>query len=134
MKIHTRYDVPKVAGYVPQGESLTQQQFKDETTIENVVAKFALTGAIDPFLINDSEPVYADVSNIPNFHEAQNLMLKAQEDFMKMPSNIRLRFDNDPFKYMDFVNNPDNIEEGINLGIFVKKEEQPEAPAEGGSI
>jgi hypothetical protein len=46
---------------------------------------------------------------------------------MALPANIRSRFDNDPAKLIDFMENPANREEAESLGLVNKSEPVPVA-------
>jgi hypothetical protein len=47
--------------------------------------------------------------------------------FMSLPAKIRSRFQNDPGAFLDFVQNPENRDEMIELGLA---KAQPRAPVE----
>ena len=46
---------------------------------------------------------------------------------MEIPAIIRKRFDNDPYQFLEFMENPENIEEARQLGLAPMPEE-PEEP------
>jgi hypothetical protein len=48
---------------------------------------------------------------------------------MKIPSDIRKQFNNNPGEFLNFVSNPDNEEEMQKMG-FVKKSEMVSSPSE----
>lgn len=97
--------------------SLTKQQFKDEADINKIIAKYKKTGMPTNYL-NNREPVYRDVSSVPSYQEALDVVRTAQDTFMAMPSNVRSRFDNDPAKLLAFLQDPANAEEGVKLGLL----------------
>jgi len=103
-------------------KSLTQQQFKDQTDINNIIAKYKKTGE----LVHTSRKlgIYADVSNITDYHSSLQKVLDAQNAFSTLPSHIRLRFHNNPEELLRFLQNPENISEGITLGLL---EQTPES-------
>lgn len=45
--------------------------------------------------------VFADLSEVPSFMEAKNRLLVAEEGFMRLPPEVRLRFSNDPAVMLD---------------------------------
>ena len=112
-------------------ESKVEQSHKNECNINTIVAKAHKSGL---FPTRTDSPKYGDFSGAMDFHEAHNRINDAQRDFMLLPSEIRNRFENNAGKLIDFINNPDNVEEAIKLGIVPKpaKEEivQPEAAKE----
>ena len=44
-----------------------------------------------------------DFTNIPDFHTAMNLVRQAQEEFVRIPADVRARFNNDPGRFMEFL-------------------------------
>lgn len=101
----------------------TQQSFANEVNINEIMAK-AKRGIMPEF--KQSQPVYADVSGEEyDFQVAQNIIVQAKNMFAELPEKIRERFDNNPAKLMDFMNNPANQEEAEYLGLLPKKTTNP---------
>ena len=105
--------------------SMTQQQFKDDADINNIIAKFEVTGVLgDPLQPATRTPQFGDFSEMPSYQEAQNVLVQARNAFMALPSNIRERFGNNPEAYFDFVQNlkegSDEYVEAVRLGIIDK--------------
>ena len=73
--------------------SLTQQQFKEDADINVIVKRFGLTGELPDDV---RMPQSGDFTGIPDFHTALNLVRATQEEFMRVPAEIRGRFQNDP--------------------------------------
>lgn len=111
-----------------EDETRTQQQFKDETDINNIVEKFGVTGELPPTM-NFPEP--DEFVETFDFQTAMNVIRNAEESFMTMPAKVRARFDNNPQKFMNFINDPESQDEAIKLGIardMRKPKEEPKAP------
>lgn len=89
--------------------SLTRQEFADECDINVLMAQFEKTGII-PSNMNKGEPRYLDVTDVPDLPEALNLLNEATAAFMSLPAIVRRDFDNDPVKFINFAENPENIE------------------------
>lgn len=100
--------------------SKTRQEFTKSCDINQIVKKNIMTNGqfIPP---GNSTPLYADVSDIPDFRTALDRVIYAKEAFTNLPSNIVKRFNNDPDKLVEFVNDPANLREGIELGLFTDK-------------
>lgn len=99
--------------------SKTQQQFKEECDINNIIKKFSDTGE---FLhLTKKQGVYADFSNIGDFHQMHQTVLEAQYAFDTLPAEMRLRFQNNPGNLIDFLQNPNNYDEGVKLGLLNPK-------------
>lgn len=115
------YDADSVSletGLTCDDVSLTKQSFADECDINKIVERFLHTGQLPQ---NVSLPQFGDYSQTLDYQTALNLVIEAQDAFMQFPHDVRARFSNDPAQFLDFVNNPDNIDEAIKLGIFTKK-------------
>jgi len=105
-------------------ETLTQQQFKEETDINTIVQRFGLTGEL-PNGIN--MPQSGDFTNVSDFHTAMNMVRQAEESFMLLPAATRERFNNDPNAVMAFLSDTNNRDEAIRLGMIEKPAEQTRA-------
>lgn len=116
-------------GLEPVGESRTKQSFKDECDINNVVSRWMKSG-IAGSSFNASTGSFLDVSNVPDYHTAMNVVLNAQRLFSELPSVVRERFKNDPGEYLRFMDDPNNTEEAIKLGLAVRREGGAEQPPE----
>jgi len=99
--------------------SRTQQHFKDETDINNILRQFNVTGLLPQKAIT---PQYGDFSGIHDYHGALNQVIAAENEFMTLPAQLRARFDNDPQALIEFLDNPENINEAIKLGLVKKTE------------
>lgn len=95
-------------------DSLTQQQFRDESDINNIVDRFMKTGHLpDPV----SMPQYVDYEGVFDFQSAMNVVRQADENFMRMDAKVRARFHNSPQEFLEFFADPANSEEAVRLGL-----------------
>jgi len=101
--------------------SMTHQQFLEETDINTIVRRFGLTGELPQ---NLQMPVSGDFTEAKTFEETMQLMTQAQQEFMSLPADIRERFANDPGRLIAFLENPDNRDEAVKLGIVNKPAEK----------
>lgn len=92
------------------------QEYRDSTDINNIIRRFKLTGELPPRI--RKQPLYADVSNIPDYATALNQVNEAQEAFFELPAELRARFNNDPGKMLAWVENPKNREAAETLGLL----------------
>lgn len=95
-----------------------QQQFKDHCDLNKIVAKYKTTGRWQEVVMAGQGGVYADISSIGDYQESVEKVLKANNAFMTLPAEIRVRFNNDPGELLKFIQNPRNFEEGKKLGLF----------------
>lgn len=128
--IHSRYNLPPNPGFKNDEPSLTQQHFKDEADINNIMARYQKTGVlVDPLTQTTRKPMFDDFSELGDFRDHQQAVIDAQEMFMELPSRLRARFGNDPAELLQWLSRPENKEEAIELGLFSKPSvETPEMP------
>lgn len=98
--------------------TLTQQQFKDSCSIKHILAGYEKNGMITH--LNRAAPQYGDYSQLKSFKESLDIVNTAEELFMSLPPQVRLKFQNDPAQLIDFVNHESNREEAIKLGLIEK--------------
>ena len=94
--------------------TLTQQHFKDECDINNILRQFNVTGILPEAPLS---PRYGDFTGISDYHSALNQVIAAEDEFMALPAQIRSRFDNDPAKLIDFLEKSENKDEAIKLRL-----------------
>ena len=107
-------------GFESVNPTMTQQHFRDECDINNIMARYEQTGLlIDPLTARSGgSPIFDDFSDIPDLMTAQNKLIEAQQMFELLPSRIRKDFDNDPVKFVEFCQNPDNEDKLRDYGIL----------------
>lgn len=121
------YDPHKKYVFKTVGDSLTQQHFKEECEVINIIKKHDRNGIIEH--VQRGQARYGDFSEVHDYREALDLVRNAKEEFMAIPSDIRKKFDNDPGKFYEFVSNPDNKEVLEKMGFI----EPPKASADQSS-
>jgi len=128
--VYNRFDRPKGKGIAcKEGEGRTQQQFKEECDVNNIVEMYGKTGLWSHSTKPPTAmPMFGDFTSAPDFLEAQNRFVEANQLFAELPASLRKRFNNNPADYLEFVSKPENTEEAIRLGIATKKPDS--SPAE----
>lgn len=116
---------PKPKGYKhppynPGGDDRTKQSFRDETNINNIIAKFKRTGVLEG--ARSTPPRFADFGTATDFMEVQNLLIEAKEQFMSLPAKLRTLFQNDPARLLAWLENPANRAQAIELGLIVPEQ------------
>lgn len=102
-----------LSGY--NGPSLTVQSDAEATDINNIVRAFGI-GAKMPDALR--MPEYGDYSDIPDdYLKATMFVEDAQEQFMRIPAEVRAHFDNDPGIFMQAALDPNNLEKFRELGL-----------------
>lgn len=119
LHFRTAYEIHPHEGLIfPEDElSLTQQQFKDECDINNIIRQWDSQGILTHVNVHNGE--YADLSSYSNdYHENLNIITQAQQTFMTLPATLRDEFKNDPGNFLDFVGNPDNRDKMAEYGLL----------------
>lgn len=98
--------------------SMTLQSAAPECDIYNILNQFNTTGIVTH--VASGTPQYTDVSEVPDYQAAMEIIMTAEEQFSALPSHVRREFDNDPGKMLEFIQNPNNYERGVELGLFVQ--------------
>lgn len=125
--LHTEYDPPFDPGIDCSVEpSLTQQNFRDECDINNIMSRYQSTGLLDD-CFNSERGSFSDVASAVDYHTAQNLILSAQQVFDELPLKVRRRFNNDAGELLTFLDDPRNRDEAIELGLVNKAAPSPAA-------
>lgn len=107
--------------------SKTQQHFEPETNIRKIMARCRRTGTVPQRM---DQPIFADVSEIPDLAEYQRMMISVNESFMSLPAKVRKEYDNNPIKFIEAAQNAD--EETVALfkkcGMIREPEPEPKNP------
>ena len=98
--------------------SLTKQSFTKECNVNTIMEKYQKTGAIEH--VNKNEASYGYASG-QDFSEAMAIIATGKTMFEELPSSIRTKFQNDPAQFLDFVQDPNNLEEMRKLGLATQK-------------
>jgi len=118
--LRTAYNYDKDAasnesGLACEEPSLTQQHFKDETDINNILRQFNITGLLPESSLS---PRYGDFTGIYDYQSALNAVIAAESEFDGLPAQIRARFNNNPEELINFLDNSSNKDEAIALGLI----------------
>lgn len=112
-------------------ETRTKLEMQEACDINLIIEKYQKTRVpIDHVTL--TPPRYGDFANSIAYQTALNAVHEANDAFAKLPPKVRTRFANDPSLLIDFINDPDNLKEGTELGLFEPPEEltDTEKPAE----
>lgn len=103
-------------------EGRTDQSFKDECDINKLLARYQETG-----LANAAEQLdvarFADVTGV-DFQSAMNMIAEANEMFMELPSEVRLKFGNNPGQFLDYVQDPVHLPQLRKWGLAIDRKGQ----------
>jgi phage internal scaffolding protein len=94
---------------------LTEQAHKKETDINLIIQKYDKTGLISH--VSSFEGRFGDLTGL-EFKEMMDKVTNAQSMFNNLPAEIRKEFDNTPEKLLTFMENPENRQRAIELGLI----------------
>lgn len=113
--VYDQYSRPPDPGTSFEGTvSRTKQEFAAECDLNTIMARYTQTGELPAGMVG----TYGDFSEVPDYLEAQIIIARADAQFSALPAEVRARFENDPAKFLDFVHDPDNLEELQKLGML----------------
>lgn len=131
----TQYDIDAdekagdAAALYCEDPSLTQQQFVEDCDINVLARRFGLVDS--PMPVGSFDPAhYGDFSDVPDLRTALDLVNDAKNKFMALPAKLRERFNNQPGRLWDFVNDPENAEEAVRLGLLARQPIEPPAASQ----
>jgi phage internal scaffolding protein len=96
--------------------SLTKQSEAAACDINTIMAQYEKTSLLDH--VNQFQGRYEDLGDSVDYHGSMNIVLAAQSAFDSLSAHVRARFDNDPALFLDFVNDPKNLDEMADLGLL----------------
>lgn len=108
------------------GKSMTRQSHAAECDINNIMKRFQKDGVVTHF--NKHGEQYGDITG-QDFTSAMQTIAKGRSMFEELPSSARERFNHDPAVFLEFVNNPKNHPEMVELGLAKGLLENP-APSQ----
>ena len=98
--------------------SMTIQSAADETDINVMIARYQKTGSFHGSTnMPTVRPDFGDFVAVPDYQNAMNILIQAQDQFAALPAQIRDRFANSPENYLAFLSDSSNKEEAIKLGL-----------------
>ena len=104
---------------------MAKQSFKDECDINKIMAKFQKTGVLNHYAKH--APSYQDIPAL-EYADALNIIATADTMFEELPSELRKEFKNDPEVFLEFVQNPANLDQMREMGLAKPGDTRPDAP------
>lgn len=105
-----------------EGKGLTEQKHKKDVDINQIMLKASKTGMLP---LAKGSPMYGDFTNAQDFQNCLERIQSADQAFMELPADIRKRFANDPAQLITYINNPENEQEAVELGLLPNPGNQP---------
>lgn len=129
VKVYDRFNPPPSRGLVCN-DGMTQAEFAVECDINHIMDKYTRTGTV---ATRTDMGRFGDFSNVGDFQDAQNLIIKSRGQFSALSSKVRARFENDPGKFLAWVHDPKRVsgdfeEVGMDMSSeFVKRKAEAAA-------
>jgi phage internal scaffolding protein len=119
LPFRTHYSPQVRVTFETKGDSLTEQQFAEESQILNKIRKYDSQGFFDS--INRNPAQYTDFTQVRDLSDAIDQIEEARDAFQGIPSNIRKKFNNSPSEFFDFASKESNYNELVKLGLATAK-------------
>jgi len=103
---------------------MTKRAPADQQRVSELLKKYVNMGMVPS---NGRMPRYGDFTGIGDFHDQADRVLRAQEDFMRLPAQVRKLAENDPGLFLEMVygGRPEMLEQLELAGLVeIQKPEQ----------
>lgn len=97
--------------------SLTVQSFSEDADINVLARRFGLTEI--PFAPVDENTI-VDTTEFPDLRAILEARRSAANHFANLPIKIRKRFRNSPEELWNFLQDPENADEAVRLGLLTR--------------
>ena len=108
------------------GESLVQQNMKDEQDVNAIMDKWRRTG--DPGIFQKTNGEFIDATEAVDYQTALNIIKDAESAFIALPSALRKELDNSPAKFLEFMHDPANADKIQEYGLVETPIQAPVEP------
>lgn len=107
--------------------SLTQAHFAKDADLNTIAKRYGITdGAIPPAALDPK--YFGDFTDAIDFREHLDRIKNATDRFNALPAWIRAQFDNNMVALHDFVTNPANAAEAVQMGLLQERSKTPDKP------
>lgn len=103
--------------------SRTNQSFSQEADINVIMARHQKDGMFEKQ--EDGRVIFGDFSDLDDFQTSVHKIAAANEAFMQLPAIVRFKMGDNPGGMIDYLNNPENHEEAVRLGLLNKTDPVP---------
>jgi phage internal scaffolding protein len=111
-QMRSRYAVPK-AITIKCDDGITEQHHAESCDVNNILATYMKTGVLPPL---DPDAKYGDMSDF-DYQSMQNQIANAKSLFEQLPERVRYRFGNEPYRFLNFVQDEKNYDELVEMGL-----------------
>ncbi len=126
---YAHHDEKVDKGIVFDEPSLTDQSQYKDTDINNIVRRYQVTGLLDsPGSVPFETLQYGDATLLPDYQTALDLVNNVQSEFSTLPSEVREKFEHDPMKLLEALQDPTKKEMLQDIGLLSKPVEPTLVP------
>lgn len=127
---HFGYDTEKASNEAAlqpdeHGESLTIQSHSEDADINVLMRRFKVTGQLPQI---ERLPSYGDFTGISDYRTALHAVMDAEDQFLKLPAELRAKYQNDPQLFLEAVDSGSASEALRAVGLLPKVEAAPPPP------
>lgn len=115
----THYSPQLRVTFETEGESLTEQQFAEESLMINKIRKYDSQGFFDS--INRNPAQFNDFTQVRDLADAIDQIEDARDAFQSIPADVRKKFNNSPSEFFQFASQEKNFDELVNLGLATRR-------------
>ena len=122
-KFYTQFDKPPRVIKFVEGVTMTQQHFKDECDINNIIRRYApdiddispvqvrsLLAQDPQFISASGTGTYGDFSSLEDLQVSKNKQIESFALFAKLPVDVRAHFGHNPEIFLEFASRePDKL-------------------------
>ena len=99
--VYGKIESSRIACKGKAGKSVTRQEFKDSSDINNIVRKYNVTGILSSGdVVNQRKPEYGDYEGI-DYQATCNKIARVEQDFMKLDPEVRALSNNDAGEWLN---------------------------------
>lgn len=115
----THYSPQVRVTFETEGESLTEQQYAEESLMINKIRKYDSQGFFDS--INRNPGQFTDFTQVRDLADAIDQIEEARDAFQTIPSDVRKKFNNSASEFFNFASQESNYDELVKLGLATAK-------------
>lgn len=97
----------------------TKQSHKDSCDINIMLRRYETKGLLPRF--NATPGRSGDFTAAQDYQSSLDKVLTARQQFNSLPARVRSYFGHDPVKFLEFMNDPKNLDKAVELGLAVKR-------------
>ena len=110
--MRSAYSKPRPSPIICE-DGITEQHHSEACNVNNILATYMKTGILPPV---DPNAQYGDLSDF-DYQSMQNQIANANSLFEQLPDNVKNRFGNEPYRFLNFVQDDKNYDELVNMGL-----------------